>query len=133
MAAITQGDEEAFEELQGRWERRLYGFFRRLTGSAEDARDLCQETFIKVFRGSHNYRPAGNFRAWLFRIAENNLFDFCGKRQRERGKTLYHALLPEQNQAGSSLSDDLQELRGGLTEGHRCQVGSLPGIRVDAP
>jgi RNA polymerase sigma-70 factor (ECF subfamily) len=71
MERGAQGDEEAFRLLVARWERPLFAFHARMLGSREEAQDLGQETFIRVFRQARRYRATGRFRSWLFRIAGN--------------------------------------------------------------
>ena len=71
MAAIAEGDSTAFSILAKRWERRIYAFAWRSLGSADDARDITQETFIRVFQHAAAYKPGGRFASWLFRIAGN--------------------------------------------------------------
>ncbi|MFO7652811.1 MAG: sigma-70 family RNA polymerase sigma factor [Candidatus Krumholzibacteriia bacterium] len=71
VAAVAQGDEAAMRTLVERWERPLLGLLRHLLGSVEDAEDLAQETFVRVFEQARDYRAQGLFRSWLFRIAAN--------------------------------------------------------------
>src|SRR5215475_15993454 len=49
----------------------LYNFACWLTGDADEARDLVQETFLKSLKGFASFRPGTNFRAWMFRILRN--------------------------------------------------------------
>jgi RNA polymerase sigma-70 factor (ECF subfamily) len=71
MVRVAQGDEEAFRLLVLRWEQPVFRFFERMSGSEEEARDLTQETLLRVYAGARRYRAAGRFRSWLFRIAGN--------------------------------------------------------------
>lgn len=71
MARAARGDEEAFRLLVERWERPIFAFLLRMVGSREEALDLGQETFIRVHAQAARYRPSGQFRSWLFRIAGN--------------------------------------------------------------
>ena len=71
MGRVARGDEEAARLLVERWESAVFAFFVRMLGSREDAQDLGQETFIRVFRHADRYRGAGQFRSWLFKIAGN--------------------------------------------------------------
>lgn len=71
MAGIAGGDEEAFRLLVLRWEVPVRKFLWRMTGSEDDARDLCQDAFVKVFAEAGRYRGRGRFKSWLFRIAGN--------------------------------------------------------------
>ena len=71
MARTAAGEEAAFRLLVDRWERDVLAFLMHMTGSREDAEDLAQETFVRVFRQAGGYRPEGRFRSWLLRIAGN--------------------------------------------------------------
>ena len=71
MARAAAGQESAFRELVERWERPVFGFLYRMTGSTEEALDLRQETFLRVYAQAGRYQGAGLFRSWLFRIAGN--------------------------------------------------------------
>ncbi len=71
MVRTARGDGEAFRLLVERWEKAVFAFHERMVGSAEDALDLSQETFLRVYDQARKYRPSGQFRSWLFRIAGN--------------------------------------------------------------
>lgn len=71
MAAVARGEEAPFGLLVRRWEGQVRRFLVAMLGSPEEAEDLAQETFIKVFREAGRYRPEGMFRSWLMRIAGN--------------------------------------------------------------
>ena len=77
------GDTAAFEALLRQYERPLYGFIYRLMGNnADDAADLLQETFIKVYRALPRIPPEVNFPAWLYRVARNCCLDEMRRRRR---------------------------------------------------
>jgi RNA polymerase sigma-70 factor (ECF subfamily) len=71
VARGADGDDEAFRVLVGRWEQPVFAFLHRMLGSAEEAQDLTQETFLRVVKGAGKYEASGQFRSWLFRIAGN--------------------------------------------------------------
>lgn len=75
------GETEAFGMLVRRWERPIYGLSLRMTGRDEDARDICQETFLSAFRNLKKFRGEAKFSSWLYRIALNS----CHSRLRRRG------------------------------------------------
>jgi RNA polymerase sigma-70 factor, ECF subfamily len=77
------GDAAAFEALLRRYELPLYGFIYRLMGNnADDAADLLQETFIKVYRALPRIPLEVNFPAWLYRVARNCCLDEMRRRRR---------------------------------------------------
>jgi len=84
VAAFQGGDAAAFDVLVRRWERKIQGAIYRMMRSEEEARDLCQETFLKAFRGLGNFRGQAKFSSWLYQIALN----LCRDRiRRKKGKT----------------------------------------------
>ncbi len=80
-----QGGHGAWEELVRSHTRLVYGACYRFTGGAEDARDLTQEVFLRVFRSLHTYDPAfGGFRTWLLRLTRNLLIDHYRKTRKHQ-------------------------------------------------
>lgn len=75
------GETDAFSLLVRRWERPIYGLSLRMLGREEDARDVCQETFIAAFRNLRKFRGDAKFSSWLYRIALNA----CHSRLRKHG------------------------------------------------
>jgi RNA polymerase sigma-70 factor (ECF subfamily) len=71
MERTAQGDEEAFRLLVERWEAPILRFLERMLDGREEARDVGQETFVRVYREARRYRPQGQFRSWLYRVAGN--------------------------------------------------------------
>ena len=72
MSFVRNQDVSAFEELFGRYERRVFAFFYRLSWDAEEARDCTQETFLRLWRGRAGYTPKGRFSTYIFQIAKNH-------------------------------------------------------------
>lgn len=71
MARTARGEEAAFRLLVQRWEGDVRAFLIHMLGSVEEAEDLTQETFVKVYGQAPRFRSEGRFRSWLFRIAGN--------------------------------------------------------------
>jgi RNA polymerase sigma-70 factor (ECF subfamily) len=69
MQAVAAGDDTAFRILVERWEKRIHAFAWRALG--DEAQDVVQETFLRVFSHADRYVPGGRFQAWLFRITGN--------------------------------------------------------------
>jgi len=87
LAALArEGDSDAFAELVRRRTPGVLAFLRRMLGDAEDARDVAQLTFVKVWENLPRYDPAWAFSTWLFRIAGNLAIDALRSR-RSRQKT----------------------------------------------
>lgn len=80
------GDAEAFGEIVRRWERPIFALSIGLLGSAEDARDATQETFLAAFRHLRGFRGEAKVSSWLHRIAVNQCLT-RQRRMRTRGET----------------------------------------------
>ncbi len=83
-----RGDAEAFAALVQRRTPGVVAFLRRMLGDAEDARDVAQLTFLRVWENLERYDPAWAFSTWLFRIAGNLAIDALrARRTRQRTET----------------------------------------------
>ena len=80
---VLQGDVNAFEKLVLEYEKAVYGITQRMTGNAEDAADMTQETFIKAYNSLSSFRGDSKFSVWLYRIATNVCLDFLRSRSRK--------------------------------------------------
>src|ERR687891_392764 len=80
VARILEGDRDRFTELVTRYERRVINYVYRITHRYEDAHDLAQEIFVKVFLALDRYDPKYQFSTWLFRIAQNSAIDALRKK-----------------------------------------------------
>lgn len=81
MNSVGNQDVSAFEELFGRYERRVFTFFYRLVANSEQARDCTQETFLRLWRGRAGYTPSGKFSTYIFQIAKNHFLHEHQKRK----------------------------------------------------
>jgi len=81
---VRRGDHDAFGELVRRYEGRLLSVLLRFVRDRELARDLCQETFLRVYSRLDRFDPARRFGPWLFRIGVNLGLDTLRKRRRRR-------------------------------------------------
>ncbi len=71
MLQVRDDDAAAFEELVMRYQNRVIGILIHLTRKREQAEDLAQEVFLRVFRARKRYTPDAKFSTWLFTIANN--------------------------------------------------------------
>ena len=83
VARSIGGDADSFNELVLRWERPIFALAYRTIGREEDARDVCQETFLRAFRALPGFRGQAKFSSWLYRIALNLCRDWV-RRERRR-------------------------------------------------
>jgi RNA polymerase sigma-70 factor, ECF subfamily len=82
VARSIRGDADSFNELILRWERPIYALAYRTIGREEDARDVCQETFLRAFRALPAFRGQAKFSSWLYRIALNLCRDWARRQRR---------------------------------------------------
>ena len=82
VARSVGGDMESFNQLILRWERPIYALAYRVIGREEDARDVCQETFLRAFRALPGFKGQAKFSSWLYRIALNLCRDWIRRRRR---------------------------------------------------
>jgi len=68
---LKRGEAAAFEVLVTERSGEIYGLLYRLTGNAEEARDLTQETFLRAFQSIGHFRGDADLRTWIYRIAIN--------------------------------------------------------------
>ncbi len=82
VARSIGGDVESFNQLVMRWERPIYALAYRVIGREEDARDVCQETFLRAFRAIKGFKGQAKFSSWLYRIALNLCRDWIRRQRR---------------------------------------------------
>jgi RNA polymerase sigma-70 factor (ECF subfamily) len=83
ITRARSGDEMAFRALLSRYQRGVYGICLRMIRNRDEAADLSQEAFVKVFSMLDRYNPSFAFSSWLFKIATNLCIDFMRKRRIE--------------------------------------------------
>ena len=84
LESLGKGDVGSFEELFVRYRSRVYGVVFRVLGDREEAEELTQEVFIKLYRHRFPDREEHNLLAWLYRVATNLSFNAVRSRKREQ-------------------------------------------------
>ncbi|MEO8351739.1 MAG: sigma-70 family RNA polymerase sigma factor [Chthoniobacteraceae bacterium] len=98
MLQLAGGDDLALNAIIGRWQKPVVAFIQRYTGSPEDALDLAQETFVRVYESRARYQPTAKFSTWLFTIASN----LCRNDARWRAR---HPTVPLDGATAGDASD----------------------------
>jgi len=115
---VKAGDREAFMILTRTYQKKVfvltYSFFR----NTEDALDLVQETFLRLFQKIDSFRPGHSFEAWLLQIAKNLCIDHYRReagwrREHERNKPVEELSIPDPKEGGG---EEARELKGILAQ-----------------
>jgi RNA polymerase sigma-70 factor (ECF subfamily) len=78
---VLKGDSKAFETLIKKHQGMVYNYLYKLTLNKEDAEDMTQEVFIKVYNSLYNFEKKSNFSTWVFKIAINTLSSHFRKKK----------------------------------------------------
>lgn len=122
VAAARAGDMAAFEWLVQRHEERLFTFCCRWLRCVEDAREVCQDAFVRAWQALPEFEGRAKFSTWLYQIALNLCRDRAKTRAaRQRDSTIaledveQPPLCPQQTPAASAeLNSEMQKLERGL-------------------
>jgi len=122
LAACRRGDRQAFEELVRATHRRAYSLAFRLTGDRDEAEDVAQEAYLRMFRGLAGFREEARFETWMHRIVTNCAIDML-KRRGRFGDLLVddQTDVPVPDSAASRMADrdELSRAIAELPEGQR--------------
>jgi len=87
IRAAQRGDQDAFEQLVRTYDQSVLRLAMNLLRSPEDARDVYQEAFLRVYRNLHSFRFDCSFHTWLYRIVTNICLDQLRKRKVRKEET----------------------------------------------
>ncbi len=110
VARSRGGDLDSFNQLILRWERPIYAFAYRVIGREEDARDVCQETFLRAFRSLPGFRGQAKFSSWLYQIAMNLCRDWIRRQRRARTVQLAEGVDPAELAAERGPVESIEDL-----------------------
>jgi RNA polymerase sigma-70 factor (ECF subfamily) len=111
MLAVRDDDGSAFEELMRRYQDRLITVLDHLVGNRDQAEDLAQDVFLRIYRSRKTYVPGAKFSTWLFTIANNVASN--ARRSRSRRKEVNLNLRPATTTGVHSI-DELAQAASGL-------------------
>jgi RNA polymerase sigma-70 factor, ECF subfamily len=105
VSRCLDGDEGAWEDLVRQHTRQVYGLCFRFTNSTQEAQDLTQDVFLRVFKTIKTFRSAeGSFHTWLARVTRNLLIDHYRRTRQERVTDSIEEQLPMLEEAGGAAS-----------------------------
>lgn len=124
MLRARDDDAAAFAELVELYHHRLVTVMHHLVGNQEEAEDLAQEVFLRVYRGRKKYHPRAKFATWLFTIANNLALNALRSKQRKPAIPLN---LRDSGPLGPRPAEQLVHDKGTLPM-QRLQQQELAGI-----
>ena len=115
------GDEDAFAQLVGLHEKKVYGLALRMCGNPEDAADAAQEAFLAAWKGLPRFRGEAGFSTWLYRLTSNAAIDHLRRVKRQRWEVSLDGGGPGLDAVDDAPSPQAQaeetELREAVAEG----------------
>lgn len=84
MLLVREGDIGAFEQLVSLHQRSVIGTVARMLNNLDDAHDVAQQVFVRVWRSAARYEPSAKFTTWLYTITKNLVFNELRRRGRKR-------------------------------------------------
>jgi RNA polymerase sigma-70 factor (ECF subfamily) len=128
MLRVRADEPGAFEEMVNNYQHRLVAVMHHLVGNAEEAEDLAQEVFLRIYRARHKYRPKAKFSTWLFTIANNLALNALRSRQR---KPVVPLAVSESGPLGPRPAEQLVKDRA-AQPAHKLQQKELAAIIQEA-
>jgi RNA polymerase sigma-70 factor (ECF subfamily) len=119
VARSQQGDTDAYDQLVGTYQHRIFSLAYRITGNREDAWDAAQEAFLKAYRNLYGFHGRAAFCTWLHRIAVNAALDVVRRRPAQPPVPLDVTLRSLDDPADEVMRSELQQ------RVHRA-IGALP-------
>ena len=131
MERLIAGQDTALNDLMERYATPVFHFLCRMVGNEDDANDLAQETFVRVFKSHDSFRTSGKFSTWLFTIAANLARNHFRWRSRHPNISLETENAETEQTLGSTLPSDSpapneQALAAERAAAVRAAVGKLP-------
>lgn len=112
LEKMISGDLSAFEEILSIFEKPIFNHLIRLTGDQDNASDLLQETFIRLYNNRTKIDTEDNFKNWLYRVATNIAYDYFRKKKRENLISIDDESLSETIELEISYSNLEKEILG---------------------
>ncbi len=120
-----KGDLEAFGTLIDRYERPVFHAVLHMVGEAEDAREICQQVFMKAFEHLSSYDPNRKFFSWIYRVAMNESINYLKARRPHEPlseRLHYPQPGPAERYEATEQRNHLQKAILGLDENYRVVV-----------
>lgn len=109
MERVKNGDDAAFEELVARHSQTIYKLAYRFLFDPQEAEDITQEVFLRVYRAAGTYTPKAKFSTWLYTITKNICFNELRKKKSVTVYSIEDEMLPELPSSDASPVVKLEE------------------------
>jgi RNA polymerase sigma-70 factor (ECF subfamily) len=130
MEKVRAGDTDAFRELVEAHQQRVIGTVTRMIGDHNDAEDLAQQIFVRVWKSAPRWEPTAKFTTWLYTILRNLVFNECRRRARHKTTSLDAATddedHPQQFADGNVKSPDTTMLDAEMQDAIERAIQELP-------
>ncbi len=120
VSELQSGDERAFEQLVAQYERPIIRFLYRYLGNSEEAKEVCQDVFVKIFRGINSFQNNCSLKTWIYRITLNTVLNEK-RRWYQRLKDRFVGL----DVIAQTKYDSIPDPSMSLTMSERCRSVSL--------
>ncbi|MEN6357834.1 MAG: sigma-70 family RNA polymerase sigma factor [Armatimonadota bacterium] len=131
ISRCKNGDIKAFDELVTHFQKRVYNFAYGIAGNYDDANDIAQEAFVRVFNSISTFRGDANFTTWIYRIVTNVFLDERKKAKNHRQVSLDEIIDLDETSVSRQIEDE-KPLPGEIAESKernkavRTAIASLP-------
>jgi len=105
---VKNGNFNAFEKLVYRHDKKVLSIAARYINNAEDAKDIYQEVFLRVFRSIGKFQMRSEFTTWLYRITTNVCLTYCKKHQQRQNMTTHFS---DGEHEGFTIDDKRNDVR----------------------
>ncbi len=122
ISLAQNGDQSAFEQLLDRYQKTVYHQAFRLLNDPEDAADVTQEVFIKVWKHLPSFRGESGFATWLYRLTDNAAIDLIRREKKRQGDSSLDdeenaAIFPADPAPTPQQAVEQKELKQAVAEG----------------
>ena len=130
-ALVLAGDGQAFAQIVERYQKQIFALAYRLGGDYDEAKDMAQEAFIRIYNEMHRYDPQRRFFPWMYRVAHNCCVNLLQKRPKDLSPlddmgefrpSLNAAENPEQRYAQREFGESLTRALRQLPEHYRTPI-----------
>lgn len=117
-----EGDTASFEELIRLYENRIFHLALRMTGNHDDALDVAQDVFLKVYASLSGFKEESGFSTWIYRIATNTAIDFVRKKKKQKVVSISSCVDEYNDEIVFDIPDDSVDILAKIEEKERVKL-----------